>query len=92
MEQSQSLCESLVRQCDEAQREAERLRSSFREAERTLGIRERSHRHRVKGLEEQVLAPWGENTVIEHTLASGPLMSAAIYKLFNPSMTWTFSI
>uniref|UniRef100_A0A3P9BZZ5 Ciliary rootlet coiled-coil, rootletin n=1 Tax=Maylandia zebra TaxID=106582 RepID=A0A3P9BZZ5_9CICH len=54
MEQSHSLCESLVRQREEAQREAERLRTSFRDIERTLGTRERAHRHRVKGLEEQV--------------------------------------
>lgn len=55
MEQSHSLCESLVRKREEAQREAERLRTSFRDIERTLGTRERAHRHRVKGLEEQVL-------------------------------------
>lgn len=54
MEQSHGLCESLVRQRDEAQREAERLRTSLRDIERTLGTRERAHRHRVKGLEEQV--------------------------------------
>lgn len=54
LEQSHGLCESLARQREEAQREAERLRSSFREAEQTLGARERAHRHRVKGLEEQV--------------------------------------
>lgn len=54
MEQSHSLCESLVSQRDEALRESERLRSSFRDVERTLGTRERAHRHRVKGLEEQV--------------------------------------
>lgn len=54
MEQSHSLCESLVKQRDEAQREAERLKASFRDVERTLGTRERAHRHRVKGLEEQV--------------------------------------
>lgn len=54
LEQSHSLCESLARQREEAQRDAERLRSSFKEAERTLGARERVHRHRVKGLEEQV--------------------------------------
>lgn len=54
MEQSHSVCDSLVRQRDEALREAERLRSSFRDVERTLGTRERAHRHRVKGLEEQV--------------------------------------
>lgn len=54
MEQSHSLCESLVKQRDEAQRESERLRSSYRDMERTLGTRERAHRHRVKGLEEQV--------------------------------------
>ena len=56
-EQSQSLCESLVRQRDEAQREAEKLRASFRDLDRTLGTRERAHRHRVKGLEEQVCTP-----------------------------------
>lgn len=54
MEQSHSVCESLVRQRDETQQEAERLRASFRDLERTLGSRERTHRHRVKGLEEQV--------------------------------------
>lgn len=54
MEQSHSVCDSLVRQRDEALREAERLRTSFRDVERTLGTRERAHRHRVKGLEEQV--------------------------------------
>lgn len=54
MEQSHSQCESLMRQRDDAQRESERLRTSFRDVERTLGTRERAHRHRVKGLEEQV--------------------------------------
>ena len=34
--------------------ETERLRSSQIQAERTLEARERSHRQRVKGLEEQV--------------------------------------
>lgn len=54
MEQSHGLCESLVSQRDEALRESERLRCSLRDAERTLGTRERAHRHKVKGLEEQV--------------------------------------
>lgn len=54
MEHSHSLCESLVQQRDEVQREAEKMRSSLRDVERTLGTRERAHRHRVKGLEEQV--------------------------------------
>ncbi|MEQ2168101.1 hypothetical protein GOODEAATRI_010965, partial [Goodea atripinnis] len=54
MEHSHSLCESLVQQRDEVQREAERMRNSLRDAERTLGTRDRAHRHRVKGLEEQV--------------------------------------
>lgn len=54
MEQTQSLCESLSVQRDEAQREAERLKVSLRDVERSLGTRERAHRHRVKGLEEQV--------------------------------------
>ena len=54
MEQSHGLCETLGRQREEAQREAERLKTGFRDMERTLGTRERAHRHRVKGLEEQV--------------------------------------
>ncbi|KAG9353126.1 hypothetical protein JZ751_017702 [Albula glossodonta] len=54
MEQSHSISEGSARLRDEAQREAERLRIAQREAERTLAARERAHRHRVKGLEEQV--------------------------------------
>lgn len=54
MEQSHNVSESSVRQRDEVMREAERLRVTQREAERTLAARERAHRHRVKGLEEQV--------------------------------------
>lgn len=54
MEQSHNVSESSVRQRDEVMREAERLRVAQREAERTLAARERAHRHRVKGLEEQV--------------------------------------
>lgn len=54
MEQAHGLCEGLVKHRDESQREAERLRTSLRDLERTLGARERAHRHRVKGLEEQV--------------------------------------
>lgn len=57
MEQSQSVCESSLRQRDEAQREADRLRTNYREVERTLATRDRAHRHRVKGLEEQVEMP-----------------------------------
>ena len=38
----------------ETEMETERLRSSQIQAERTLEARERSHRQRVKGLEEQV--------------------------------------
>ena len=54
MEQPHSVSESLARQREEAQREAERLRLAHKEAEKTLAARERAHRHRVKGLEEQV--------------------------------------
>ena len=54
-DQTQSLCESLIVQRDEAKCEAERLKVSLRDVERSLGTRERAHRHRVKGLEEQVL-------------------------------------
>lgn len=63
LEHSHSLCESLARQREESQRDAERLRSSFKEAERTLGARERVHRHRVKGLEEQVSMSWEKQTI-----------------------------
>lgn len=38
----------------ETEMETERLRSAQIQAERTLEARERSHRQRVKGLEEQV--------------------------------------
>jgi predicted Fe-S protein YdhL (DUF1289 family) len=40
--------------CGRQQAEADRLRTSYREVERALAVRERAHRHRVKGLEEQV--------------------------------------
>lgn len=48
LEQSHSGSEQAV------QREAERLRVGQREAERTLAARERAHRQRVRGLEEQL--------------------------------------
>ncbi|KAL0154302.1 hypothetical protein M9458_050415, partial [Cirrhinus mrigala] len=54
VEQSHSASEQAARLREDAQREAERLRVSQREAERTLAARERAHRQRVKGLEEQV--------------------------------------
>ena len=38
----------------EADSEMERLRSAHAQAERTLESRERSHRQRIRGLEEQV--------------------------------------
>ena len=38
----------------ETEMETERLRSSQLQAERTLEARERAHRQRVRGLEEQV--------------------------------------
>lgn len=74
MEQSHSLCENLVRQRDEARQEAEKLKTSFREVERTLGTRERAHRHRVKGLEEQVESPeYFVHEDIQHPLKLPPL-------------------
>lgn len=54
MEQSHSESESSVLQRDEVLRETEKLRVTQREAERILAARDRAHRHRVKGLEEQV--------------------------------------
>jgi rootletin len=54
MEQSHSESESSVLQHDEVLREAEKLRVAQRELERILAARDRAHRHRVKGLEEQV--------------------------------------
>lgn len=39
----------------EADSEMERLRSAHAQAERTLESRERSHRQRIRGLEEQVI-------------------------------------
>ena len=57
MEQSQTAGESSARQRDEVQREMERLRLAQRDAERTLAARERAHRQRTKGLEEQVTHP-----------------------------------
>lgn len=57
MEQSQTAGESSARQRDEVQREMERLRLAQRDAERTLAARERAHRQRTKGLEEQVTRP-----------------------------------
>lgn len=41
----------------ELQQEVERLRSAQVQTERTLEARERAHRQRVRGLEEQVLRP-----------------------------------
>lgn len=52
--QSQSLLETATRHRQELQVEIERLRGSQVQAERTLEARERAHRQRVKGLEEQV--------------------------------------
>lgn len=44
-------------EADELQQELERLRSAQVQTERTLEARERAHRQRVRGLEEQVLRP-----------------------------------
>lgn len=54
MEQAQDLSGGSSRRRQELQLEMERLRSSQQQAERTLDARERAHRQRVKGLEEQV--------------------------------------
>lgn len=43
----------------ELQQEVERLRSAQVQTERTLEARERAHRQRVRGVEEQVLRPGG---------------------------------
>lgn len=43
----------------ELQQEVDRLRSAQVQTERTLEARERAHRQRVRGLEEQVLRPGG---------------------------------
>lgn len=54
LEQNHIVSEQSARLREDAQREAERLRISQREAERALAARERVHRQRIKGLEEQV--------------------------------------
>ena len=51
---SHRLIDLTTRHRAETEMETERLRSSQIQAERTLEARERSHRQRVKGLEEQV--------------------------------------
>lgn len=51
---SQALMETAARHRQELQMEIERLRNAQIQAERTLDARERAHRQRVKGLEEQV--------------------------------------
>ena len=48
------LIDLTTRHRDETEMETERLRTSQMQAERTLESRERAHRQRVKGLEEQV--------------------------------------
>lgn len=56
---SQSLMETAARHRQELQLEIERLRSAQTQAERTLDARERAHRQRIRGLEEQVEPePW----------------------------------
>ncbi len=48
------LIELTTRHRQETEMETERLRTAQLQAERTLEARERAHRQRVKGLEEQV--------------------------------------
>lgn len=49
------LIDLTTRYRQETELETERLRSAQLQAERLLESRERAHRHRVKGLEEQVM-------------------------------------
>ena len=53
-EHSQRLIDLTTRHRHETEMETERLRSAQIQAERMLEARERAHRQRVKGLEEQV--------------------------------------
>lgn len=77
MEQSHGLCDNMLRQRDDAQREMERLRTNYRELERTLGTRERAHRHRLKGLEEQVHTH-------THCCVTHPLLPAESLRCHEP--------
>lgn len=56
-DQSPAQLEAEEQQQLELQQEVERLRSAQVQTERTLEARERAHRQRVRGLEEQVLRP-----------------------------------
>lgn len=56
-DQSPARLEAEEQQQLELQQEVERLRSAQVQTERTLEARERAHRQRVRGLEEQVLRP-----------------------------------
>ena len=51
------LIDLTTRHRQETEMETERLRSAQIQAERMLEARERAHRQRVKGLEEQVRSP-----------------------------------
>ena len=64
--------------------ETERLRSAQQQAERLLEAREKAHRQKVKGLEEQVrMASWSHKTlVLQH--------ETDIY--FNKTFTRTYGI
>lgn len=55
---SQRLMEVSVRHRQELDAESERLRTAQQQAEITLENRERAHRQRIRGLEEQV-NQWG---------------------------------
>ncbi len=52
-----SLIDFNIRNRRETEAETERLRSSQTAAERALEAREKAHRARVKGLEDQVIIP-----------------------------------
>jgi rootletin len=47
----------------------ERLRSAHGQSERTLESRERSHRQRIRGLEEQIFGYRSEITTLKDQLA-----------------------
>ena len=51
---AQRLAEVSNRHRQESEVELDRLRTAQLQAERTLEVRERAHKQRVKGLEEQV--------------------------------------
>lgn len=70
-DQSPARLEAAEQQQREVEREVERLRSAQVQTERTLEARERAHRQRVRGLEEQVLRP-GRVLALPQDIAEAP--------------------